>query len=507
MSESGLSLGRVLDVLRAADLLLEASVPEDTRVQGVSQDSRTTGSGDLFLCWEGTEHDAHEHLPEAAEKGALAAVVERVVPDVDIPQIRVRGGRRAAALVADAFFRSPWRDLFMVGVTGTNGKTTTVLLCRHLLSLREPTAALGTLGMIGPNGEPHPGTEGLTTPGPVQLSGWLRSLADEGVEAVAMETSSHALEQERLDGIGFDVAVFTNLSQDHLDYHGTEEAYLRAKARLLKLLAPTGVRIVNGADAAWEALPPHPGRRLVFRILEDAEREGPGEDAGGSDQDLVARGVHLGAEGASFVLEHQGERELVELPLLGRFNIENALGAAGVALTRGHPLGEVARGLREAPQLPGRLEVVHRGGFTVVVDFAHSPAALVRVLEALRPLFPGRLIVVFGAGGDRDPSKRAPMGRAVSAVADLPVVTSDNPRTEDPEAIIDDIVAGMGGLPYERILDRRGAIARALEVARDGDVVLLAGKGHERAQTIGREKVPFDEREIVRDFLKRRGAG
>ena len=461
----------------------------------MTHDSRTTGPGDLFLCWRGTAHDGHLFLEEAVARGAVAAVVERPVPDVRVPLLRVRNGRRAAALVADAFFDSPWEDLFVAAVTGTNGKTTTALLSRHLLGLREPCAALGTLGLVETDGTPRPDSGALTTPGPVEVARTLRELRDQGVHSVVLEASSHALEQHRLDGIRFDAAVFTNLSQDHLDYHESQEAYLRAKGRLVELLAATGTRVVNGEDPAWLQLPSHPGPVLRYRVNQD------GTDGSREGEPLVARDLEMGPGGSSFILEFRGERQPVRLPLLGRFNVENALGAVGVVLARGGSLEEAARGLAEAPQLAGRLEVVTQREFAVVVDFAHTPAALERVLETLKPLFPGRLIVVFGAGGDRDPGKRAPMGRVAAEWADLAIVTSDNPRTEDPEAIVRQIAEGMEGTDHEEIVDRRLAIQRALDLAKSGDVVLLAGKGHERFQQVGEERRPFHEPEIVAELL------
>jgi UDP-N-acetylmuramoyl-L-alanyl-D-glutamate--2,6-diaminopimelate ligase len=337
----------------------------------------------------------------------------------------------------------------------------------------------------------RPRTEGLTTPGPVQLLRWLRDLADEGVRSVTMEASSHALDQHRLDAMRVDVAVFTNLTQDHLDYHENLEGYFEAKARLVGLLGEDGTLVVNAADPAWRRLPPH-ARRLSFAVDGQA--------------DVKATDVTLGARGSSFRLEFRGESARVDLPLPGRFNVENALAAAAAALVAGVPLEVVAERLGTAPQVPGRLEVVVQGPYTVLIDFAHTPDALRGVLDALRPLSKGRLVVLFGAGGDRDRSKRRPMAETVAARADRVFLTSDNPRTEDPEAILDDLEVGLAGVEYERVVDRREAIRRALAGARPGDVLLLAGKGHETYQIIGTEKRPFDERAVVREFLEKGAA-
>jgi len=495
-----LSLGRIVEVLRARGLLEEVRGTEDVAVLGVTQDSRSVRPGDLFLAWRGATVDAHDFVAHAAGRGASAAVVERPL-DLDLPQVIVVDGRLAGALAADVVLGSPGRSLVLVGVTGTNGKTTTALLLRSLLQARWPAAALGTLGVVGPDGRVRPGTEGLTTPGPVQLVRWLRDLADEGVEAVTLEASSHALEQRRMDALSFRAGVFTNLGSDHLDYHADAGTYRSAKLRLLDLLGDGGFAVVNADDPAWADLPA--GTRTLTYGIDAAE------------VDLRAENVTLTAEGATFDLAVGGtgamggtgaRRAPVALPLLGRFNVENALAAAGAAIALGLDLDDVARNLARAPAVPGRLEVVTRDPVTVVIDFAHTPDALERVLSTLRPLVAGRLVVVFGAGGDRDRTKRRPMAEAVARHADVILLTSDNPRTEDPEAILDDLEEGLRGRVHERVADRRRAIGRALELAGEGDLVLLAGKGHETYQLVGGERRPFDERVVVAELLAGRGA-
>lgn len=488
MTRPPLPLARVASVLRAADLLTGVHGSEDVAVSGVAQDSRAVRLGDLFLAWQGMESDAHDYLADARAAGAVAAVVERFLPDVGLPQLVVRDGRRAGALAADLLAGSPWRELALVGVTGTNGKTTTALLVRSLLGEDGPAAALGTLGLVGPDGQVRAGTEGLTTPGPVQVSNWLRGLADEGVNVVAMEASSHALEQRRLDGVRFRVGVFTNLSQDHLDYHGDLVRYREAKLRLARLLTDDGTAVVNADDPAWEGI--EAPRTLRFALDADA--------------DLSARDVQGDALGSRFMLHFHGAAVPVSLPLLGRFNVANALAAAGAALALGLSLEVVARRLEAVSQVPGRLEVVVREPFTVVIDFAHTPDALDNVLGTLRPLCGGRLLVLFGAGGDRDAGKRAPMARAVARYADLVWLTSDNPRTEDPEAILDDLEPGLEGVTFRRQADRRLAIHDAVAEARAGDLLVLTGKGHERYQVVGRERRLFDERVVVREALAAR---
>jgi UDP-N-acetylmuramoyl-L-alanyl-D-glutamate--2,6-diaminopimelate ligase len=480
-------LSQVSDVLRSADLLREARAPGDVAVLGVTQDSRDVHPGDLFLAWRGSVSDAHDFVADAAARGAVAAVVERPL-DVGVPQLVVTNGRRAAALAADAVMGSPSRELLAFGVTGTNGKTTTALLIRHLMEPDVPTAVIGTLGLVE-RGAVRPGSERLTTPGPVQVAVWLRELADGGMSAVVIEASSHALAQYRLDAIAFGVVIFTNLSQDHLDYHADLADYLAAKARLVELAATDATVVVNGTEPAWKTLRPE-GRTLRSYAIE-------------AEADVRATNLELDAGGTAFTLEVDGRSRRVRTPLLGRFNVENALAAVTAALAAGVSLEDVAARLSTAPPPKGRLEAVATSPFTVLIDFAHTPAGLESALAAVRPLTRGRLIVVFGAGGDRDRTKRRPMAEAVGRVADLAVITSDNPRTEDPERILDDLAAGLEGKGFLRFVDRRAAIEAALGAARRGDTVVLAGKGHETYQVIGTTKHPFDEREIVAACLAR----
>ena len=379
----------------------------------------------------------------------------------------------------------PALSLRAIAVTGTNGKTTTVNILRALLDLPvAPAASIGTLGvLVGAEGRVVPGGLGLTTPGPDELQRVLRELVDAGVRTVAMEVSSHALDQHRVHGVTFDAAVFTNITRDHLDYHGTMEAYFAAKAKLISYLKPTGVAIVNADQPEWESLP-LPPRLLTYGI-----RSG----------DVRAQDVAFDATGSSWTLRMGEESAAVRLPLVGDFNVVNALAAATAALAIGVPLHAVAASLAMVPQIPGRLELIADRP-PVIRDYAHTSDALIRSLAALRPFVAGRLILVFGAGGDRDPGKRPLMGAAAEAGADVVVVTSDNPRTEDPEAIIDEIERGMTS-PHERIVDRRRAIARAIELAEPQDTILLAGKGHETYQVIGTEKFPFDEKRVVAELL------
>ena len=493
-ARSPIPLSAVVERLGEADLLRDVPAA-DPQIAGVSADSRMVTPGDLFCAWTGTRVDAHAFVGVAAEAGAAAAIVERPV-EAPIPQVVVTSGRPAAACAADEVMGRPSRSLVLVGVTGTNGKTTTVWLLRHLLASRYATASLGTVGAVLEAGVPLPGTENLTTPGPVGMAKTMRAFVDHGTEAVAMEVSSHALDQSRVQALRFAVTVFTNLSRDHLDYHGSLERYRATKREFAELLAPDGVAVLNADDPAWEGLERRSPRSLRFAL-----EGGRGEE----EADVIARDVRLAARGSAFRLcTREGLEADVRLPLLGAYNVQNGLAAAAACLGLGFELEEVAGLLGRAPQVPGRMEQVAERPCRVVTDYAHTPDALERVLLALNEVKEGRLIVVFGAGGDRDAGKRPLMGRIAARLADVVVVTSDNPRTEDPDAIIEQILAGTDR-EVIRITDRREAIGRALEEANPEDLVLLAGKGHESYQVLGTGTVPFDERRIVAEWLEQKG--
>ncbi len=488
-----IGLEGIVAALQGAQLLVE--VPDLhtwPTLTGLTADSRQVAPGMLYCAVRGSVQDGHEFVAAAQTRGAAAALVEREQA-VDLPQVLVRDGRRAAAVAAEAWYGRPTARLDVVGVTGTNGKTTTVTLLRHVLSALEPMGSIGTLGAVDPDGAAMPGEAGnLTTPGPIDLQATLAELVERGARGVAMEVSSHSLDQGRVEGLVFRAAVFTNLTRDHLDYHKTLEDYFRAKAKLVQYLARDGLEVVNADDPAWQRL------RRAHRRVTFGERSG----------DVTARRVALDtapgrAGGARFELVTPMGNADVRLPLLGRFNVMNALGVAACAWGLGVPVDTVAERLTHAPQVPGRMERIAERPCPVLRDYAHTPDALERALETLRPLTPGRLIVVFGAGGDRDRGKRAPMGEVCARLADIAILTSDNPRTEDPERILDDVEAGMTGVkgkPHHREVDRRRAIAHALGLARPGDTILLAGKGHETYQVVGTEKQPFDERVVVREL-------
>jgi UDP-N-acetylmuramoyl-L-alanyl-D-glutamate--2,6-diaminopimelate ligase len=458
-------------------------------------DSREVRPGTLFFCVPGATVDGHAHAADAVERGAVALVVEREL-DVAVPQLVVVDVRRSMGPAADLFFGRPTRELTVAGVTGTNGKTTTsFLLFAALAAAGRRPGLLGTIeSRIG--GERR-GVK-FTTPEAIFLQRTFREMLDAGDRSCAMEASSHASALGRLDGTRFGALVFTNLSQDHLDLHGSMDAYYEAKRRLFVEPGPDGAlppAAVNVAD-------PH-GARLAAELDALGGRLVTfGLDRG----DIHATGLELGPDGASFTAGGLALRTR----LRGRFNVENVLGAVAAGRLLGLPDDAIVRGVEHVTGVPGRLEPVEEGQpFAVLVDYAHTPTALEHVLVAAREICAGRLICVFGCGGDRDRGKRGQMGTVARTYADRAILTSDNPRSEDPLAIIDDVVAGSGGegpgLDIEP--DRRLAIRHAVGLAGEGDIVVIAGKGHEPGQTFADRTVPFSDVDEARDALRRLVAG
>jgi UDP-N-acetylmuramoyl-L-alanyl-D-glutamate--2,6-diaminopimelate ligase len=454
-------------------------------VTGLAYDTRQVAPGTLFFCVPGFTHDGHEFAPEAISRGAVALVVERPL-DLRVPEVRVADVRAAMAPAAASFYGDPTSRLQTVGVTGTNGKTTTAFLMRALLEADgRQTGLLGTvLSVIG--GFEHEVVR--TTPEAIDLQRTFRTMLDGGDRAVALEVSSHALELHRADAIHFAVAVFTNLTQDHLDFHGTMEDYFASKRRLFTESAPA-VAVVNVDD-------PY-GRRLA------AELDDPITFALEHDATYRAVGVETELGGSRLTVDGPDVEVELSSPLRGRFNVYNVLGAFAAARALRVPADTIAGAIATAGQVPGRFEPVDEGqDFAVLVDYAHTPDSLENVLHAARLLTAGRVHVVFGCGGDRDRGKRPLMGEIARRVADRVIVTSDNPRSEDPEAIIDEILAGAGP-NVSHDADRRAAIAEAIGGAGAGDVVVIAGKGHEQGQEFaGGRKVPFDDCAVAREVLR-----
>ena len=459
----------------------------DPEVTSLAYDGRSVQPGALFFCVRGFTRDGHDFAPEAIANGAVALVVDHPL-GLGVPEVQVDDVRAAMAPVAARFHGDPSARLDVVGITGTSGKTTTSFLVRELLEgAGRRTALLGTVKSVVAGRE---GTLARTTPEAVDLQAAFAEMADGGDAACAMEVSSHALELHRADAIHWAVAVFTNLSQDHLDFHPTMEEYFLAKRRLFE--AGPRVGIVN-VDDAW-------GARLAAEMdVTTVSVEG--------EADVRAVDVRPGLEGTDFsVVDRAGTRLDLRSPLRGRFNVANALAAVVVARALGVDDAAIAAALRTAAPVPGRLEPVEEGqGFAVLVDYAHKPGALESVLDAARDLTRGRVIVVFGAGGDRDRGKRPIMGEVAGRLADDVVITSDNPRSEDPDAIVAEIVAGVGRRDVRVEPDRRAAIELAVSLARDGDVLLVAGKGHEQGQELaGGRKIPFDDVAVAREALRAR---
>jgi len=459
-----------------------------TAVSGIAYSSATVVPGDAFFCISGFAHDGHDFAPEAVARGAVCVVALRELPGLASPVVVVDDTRAALALASARMFGDPSKRLQVVGITGTNGKTTTTYLLDAIL--RADGRATGLIGTIETRVGERRLPSSRTTPESRDLQELLARMAADGVDSVSMEVSSHAIDLHRVDSVGFAVAAFTNLSQDHLDYHATLEEYFSVKARLMQCV-PIERRVVNVDDEY--------GRRL-------ADQVGATWTVGMSgDAAVRADGIVLDITSSTFRLATPSGAVDIRLPLAGEFNVSNALVAAGCALALGIELPVVARGLAEAPQVPGRLERIDAGarGFTVLVDYAHTPDGLAKAIAAVRNVTSGRVITVFGCGGDRDPDKRPLMGQVAGELSDVVVLTSDNPRTEDPVGIILQVRDGLSHTASEHhtLVDRREAIAFAVRLATPGDVVLIAGKGHEDYQIFSDRTVHFDDREVAREEL------
>ena len=469
---------------------LAVAADSNLEITGICYDSRAAKPGDLFVAVRGFAADGHRFISKAVENGASAVLCE-IPPEGKTPYIQVEDCRLGLALVSSAFFGYPSREMTMIGFTGTNGKTTSSYLMKHLLE----TKLHAKVGLIGTNGNMI-GEKFLhsdrTTPESYELQKLFRQMADEGCTHVVMEVSSHALTLERVAGIHFSVGVFTNLTQDHLDFHGSMEAYAEAKRKLFRM-CDTG--ILN-CDDPWEAFMEEGATCRLYRY-----------SAADAKAELRAEEIRLYADRVQFTAVEDAVRVPTKLAIPGMFSVHNALGVLAAGRALGISLEDCSASLSDAKGVKGRVEVVPTDGdYSILIDYAHTPDALENVLKTLKPLTRGRLTVLFGCGGDRDRGKRPMMGRIAAANADFCIVTSDNPRTEEPQAIIDEIVEGMkdSRTPVKVICDRVEAIGWAIDNVAPGDVILLAGKGHEDYQEVGREKHHMDEREIVAACLKNR---
>jgi len=459
----------------------------DQDVTSITTDSREVQAGSVFVAVRGSDADGQDFVSQAIEKGAVAIVSEIAPDDESVAWAHVPDARAAAAALACEWNAHPSATMKMVGITGTNGKTTTAFITHAIME--KVWMRAGLLGTVQVNDGEGVTEATHTTPGPIELQAILRRMKDNDCRGVAMEISSHALEQKRTDGLQLDVAVFSNLTQDHLDYHGNMDAYFSAKCRLFELLEtqegnkkPTAV--VNLDDPYGEKLVEEFKGRLHFLTY------GHGVYA-----DLRIGRAIQNVRGTEFGVQYKGKDHLVRTPYIGRFNVSNCAAALASAIAVGIKPRDAVEALADAPQVPGRMEKVgSRDGAVLFVDYAHTPDALVNAIAALRESNPSRIITVFGCGGDRDRTKRPLMGKAALEASDFCIVTSDNPRSEDPEAIIRDVEKGMSGKNYEVIPDRMKAIQTAVNLSREGDVILIAGKGHENYQEVAGKRIDFDDR-------------
>jgi UDP-N-acetylmuramoyl-L-alanyl-D-glutamate--2,6-diaminopimelate ligase len=463
-------------------------------------DSRRVQPGDVFIAIPGPNCDGHDFIGPAAAVGAKYIVCARgrTIPDLSGPAgkpilVRVESPAAAAGRLAQAAKGAPGARLTNLAVTGTKGKTTITFLVRSCIEAAG--SKCGLIGTIICDTGSSITSSSLTTPDCLTIADAQRQMVDAGAKYMVIEASSHALSQDRLAGIDFKAAAFTNLTGDHMDYHRTKENYLAAKTRLFTALSAEATAVLNRQAPESQAIAQATKARVCWYAVDEPA-------------DLSARIESMTVEGTKFTLEHRGRKERVKTPLLGRYNVANHLAAAGLCLGAGLDLGTVAAGLSSLQGVPGRLEkVAEDGAFAVLVDYAHTDDALQNVLTTLKPLCKGRLITLFGCGGDRDKTKRPRMAAVVERLADAIVVTSDNPRTEKPEAIISDIMVGFRDPTSDRLTvepDRRKAIALAIEIARPDDIVVLAGKGHETYQIIDDKKFDFSDKDIARQCLRER---
>lgn len=489
---------------------LQAATPDarlsgagKVEITGISYDSRTVCPGDLFVALVGADFDGHAFIPEAVARGAAALLLERDA-DTSVPQLIVANSRAALSGIANEFFRRPSRELGVIGITGTDGKTTTSFITDHILrTAGRRTGLIGTIAVrIGDEEDVHASRQ--TTPESNDVQKYLRQMADANVDWAILEATSHGLAMHRLDHVEFQIGAVTNITHEHLDYHGTVAAYRRAKGTLLERVALNqGAVILNADDEGAMSVAPLAAGATLLRY-----------STHGADADIHAIDIEVTGSGSSFRLKTPGySGQHLRLPLIGAFNIENALCATGIALAAGIPLSETIAALQSTPPVPGRLARVDMGQpFNLIVDYAHTPDSLTKVLALLRELNPGgRLIAVFGSAGERDITKRPLQGGVSAKLADITIVTSEDPRNENPEAINEHIAKGAEAAGAQRgvnlflDVDRRDAVRRAIGLAKPGDCILLAGKGHEQSIIWGLEKLPWDEAEVARELLAEAG--
>lgn len=489
MSNNGRTLADIMKGIKGAQVLGDTQVI----ISGITHDSRKVLPGDIYACIPGFKLDGHDFAVAAVDAGASALLVERFLK-LDIPQLRVKDARQTVGFLATEIYGYPSRKLELVGVTGTNGKTTVTHLVEKIAQLGgKKTGLIGTLGARIADRD-LPGQH--TTPESTEIQKLLSAMAEEKVETAVMEVSSHALDLGRVNGCTFRAGIFTNLSQDHLDYHQDMQEYLEAKALLFSGMNEDKEKqfaVLNADDASCAFLRQKTACKVVTYGVDSAA-------------DFRAGNIKLSAQGVEFEVNFQGTKAQVAYHTPGKFSVYNALAAFTWSVTAGYPPAVAIKALGEIKGVPGRFESIRKGQpFLVIVDYAHTPDGLENVLETAKEFTSGRLITVFGCGGDRDRKKRPLMGEAAARLSDYLVVTSDNPRTEDPDKIIEDILPGVGRANHTVIADRHQAIIHACSIALPGDTVLIAGKGHEDYQIIGTEKIHFDDREEVESALRGNG--
>jgi UDP-N-acetylmuramoyl-L-alanyl-D-glutamate--2,6-diaminopimelate ligase len=465
---------------------------QNAEISGIAYDSRRVKPGDLFVCIKGFKVDGHEFISQAIGQGAAAVIVEKEVEDAKVPLIKVKNSRRALALISAAFFSNPSSKFKLIGVTGTNGKTTTTYLIKTILE--QGGSKVGLIGtnqnMIGDKVLPAE----RTTPESLELQQLFSDMVKEKVDYVVMEVSSHSLELNRVDGCNFEIGIFTNITQDHLDFHVTMENYLKAKTTLFKRCKKG---IINVDDSSSEYILNNGTCEMItFGIDKEA--------------DIHAKDIEISEKGVKFDVDTPYGSKFIELGIPGRFSVYNALGSIGACLALGISLEQIQQGLKQAKGVPGRAQIVETGkDFTVLIDYAHTPDGLENILNTVNGFAKGRVVTLFGCGGDRDKTKRPIMGEIAGKLSDFCIITSDNPRTEDPLQILNHIEEGIKktDCSYVVIENRFEAIKYALENAKKDDVIVLAGKGHETYQILKDRVIHFDEKEIVESILREAGNG
>ena len=484
---------KLLELIRDLPYLVATRGDMNTEIDAVSSSSQEQVRNGLFFCVVGARFDAHSFAPQAVENGCVALVVERFLDELDVPQVQVTGVRPAMARIAAAFYGNPGSAMKLVGITGTKGKTTTSYMLKAVCE--QAGYKCGLIGTTGSLIGDRKIASNLTTPDPIDLQRTLREMADAGAQIVIMEVSAHAIDMKRLDGMIFEVGCYTNLSQDHLDYFHTMENYFETKKRFFTEGMVRNAAVNADDDTSESILNDINMPHVTYAIS--------------ADSDLYARDIEIREDGVTFSMQLQGMHTVqTAMKMTGMFNVYNALAAASCALILGISLEDIRDGLESVANVPGRIEMLDlKTPYRVILDYSHSPDALQNILETVRVFSRGRIIALFGCGGDRDRGKRPMMGEIGGRLADYCILTSDNPRNEDPMSILNSIETGIKrtGKPYTVIENRREAIRAALKMALTNDIIVLAGKGHETYQEIQGVKKPFDEKAVVRELLEELG--